>query len=123
MSHVVEIEVTVKITDEETLAAACKRLGLELPVWGPVKLYSETLDGLSVKLPGWTYPIVVDLETAVVKADNFNGRWGRIEELTKLEQAYQTEQVLKTARDSCMFSSINETTLADGSIQISLMAY
>jgi hypothetical protein len=123
MSHVVEIELQVKFTDRKTLDAACQRLGLAAPEHKLVQLYSEKAEGLAVELPGWRFPIVVDLKKETVKYDNFNGRWGRIEELTRLEQAYQTEHVLKTARDSCMFSSINETILEDGSIQINLMAY
>jgi len=123
MSHVVEIELQVKLTDRKTLDAACKRLNLAAPEHRLVQLYSEKVEGLAVELPGWRYPIVVDLEKEKVKYDNFNGRWGQIEELTKLEQAYQTEHILKTARDSCMFSRIDEISQKDGSILLSFMPY
>ena len=123
MSHVVEVELQVKFTDRKTLDAACKRLSLAAPEHKLVQLYSEKVEGLAVELPGWRYPIVVDLEKEKVKYDNFNGRWGQIEELTKLEQAYQAEYILKTARNSCMFSSIEEIPQTDGSILLNLMPY
>src|SRR5580765_6450768 len=58
MSHLVVIE--TRVHDAAALTTACRRLGLAEPVHGSVRFFSGDATGLSVKLPGWQYPIVVD---------------------------------------------------------------
>ena len=73
MSHIVQIQTQVR--DATAVAAACRRLGLPPPVQQTAKLFTSTETGLTVKLPGWTYPVVFDVSKGGVKFDNFNGRW------------------------------------------------
>jgi hypothetical protein len=90
MSHCVTI--ATQITSRTALAAACSRLGLAPPVDGVAELYDGTkAAGTLVVLPGWLYPVVVDLATGTGRFDNFEGRWGRQEELDRLCQRYASE--------------------------------
>lgn len=59
MSHAVQIQTQVR--DAEAVRLACRRLHLPEPVNGSVKLFSSTVDGLAVQLPGWNYPVVCRL--------------------------------------------------------------
>lgn len=61
--------------------AACRRLRLAEPIHGSVRLFSGEASGLSVKLPGWQYPVVVDTAEGSIKYDNYEGRWGDPAEL------------------------------------------
>ncbi len=89
MSHIVTIH--TKIRDPAALAAACARLGLAAPEPGTAELYSGSASGLIVRLPGWTYPVVVNPESGEARYDNFAGRWGAQTELGRLLQAYAVE--------------------------------
>ena len=71
MSHIVTIKTEVR--DAEAVRAACRRLGLEQPVQGTARLFEGEATGLLVKLPGWTYPAVVDTATGQVRYDNYEG--------------------------------------------------
>jgi hypothetical protein len=73
MSHIVEIE--AKVRDAEAVHAACRRLGLPAAIQGTAKLFSGSVTGLAVQLPGWNYPAVCQLDTGQVKIDNYNGSW------------------------------------------------
>ena len=73
MSHVVQIQTEVR--DPVANRAACERLKLPVPTQQTVKLFSDIVTGLAVKLPGWSFPVVCDVTTGQVKFDNFNGRW------------------------------------------------
>lgn len=114
MSHIVTIK--TKVTDPAALNAACRRLGLEAPVQGTAKLFSSHATGLIVKLPGWTFPAVVDTASGEVKFDNYNGAWGKQEELDKLLQAYAIERAKSEARR--VGHSVTEQPLSNGSIKL-----
>ena len=55
---------------------ACRRLALKEPVEGTARLFSESITGLLVELPGWRYPIVIDTTGGTVRYDNYGERWG-----------------------------------------------
>ena len=74
MSHIVVIE--TRIYDAAALCSACRRLELDEPVHANVRLFSEEAVGLSVNLPGWRYPVVIDTSDGSLKYDNYEGRWG-----------------------------------------------
>src|SRR5262249_20660881 len=74
MSHVVTIK--PKVRAPAAVAAACKRLGLAVPVQGTARLYSGEATGLLVQLPGWRYPAVIDTATGEVRYANSGGCWG-----------------------------------------------
>ena len=89
MSHVATVKTAIR--NLPVLVVACKALGLTEIKAGQqtVQLYSEKVEGnFSVKLPGWKYPVVVNTTTGQILFDNFEGRWGEIDELNKLTQEY-----------------------------------
>ena len=117
MSHLVVIE--TKVHDAAALTAACRRLGLAEPVHGNVRFFSGGATGLSVKLPGWQYPIVVDTAEGSIKYDNYEGRWGDPAELGRLLQLYAVEKAMLEARKKGY--SVTEQTRQDGSIVLQIV--
>lgn len=116
MSHIVEIETQVK--DIAAVDAACRRLQLEPPLHGSAQLFSGTASGVIVKLPGWKYPAVFDIESGQAKYDNYGGTWGNQVELDRFLQAYACECTkLQTRRQG---HSVTEQSLADGSIKLTI---
>ena len=59
MSHIVQIQSQVR--DPVAIQAACQRLKLPEPTQRTVKLFSDTVTGLAVQLPGWTFPVLCDV--------------------------------------------------------------
>ena len=116
MSHIVVIE--TRVYDAAALTAACRRLGVAEPVHGNVRLFSGEATGLSVMLPGWRYPIVVDTADGSIKYDNYEGRWGDPEKLGRLLQAYAVERTCLEARRKG--HCVTEQSLADGSIKLTI---
>jgi hypothetical protein len=116
MSHIVVIE--TRIYDAAALIAACRRLGLAEPVHGNVRLFGGDATGLSVKLPGWRYPIVVDTADGLIKYDNYEGRWGDPEKLGRLLQMYAVEKAKIEARKKGY--CVNEQARQDGSIVLQI---
>ena len=114
MSHIVMIE--TRVHDSAALTAACRRLGLAEPIYGNVRLFSADATGLSVKLPGWQYPIVVDTAEGSIKYDNYEGRWGDPAELGRLLQMYAVEKAKLAARKQG--HSVIEQARQDGSIVV-----
>ena len=120
MSHIVTVNTEVRDTSAVTSAvkAACQRLSLAEPVQGKAKLYGGEDEGLAVKLPDWTYPVVCDLASGQVKYDNFGGRWGDQKQLAKFLQAYAAEKVKIESRRKG--HTVTESQLADGSIKLTI---
>ncbi len=116
MSHIVEIK--TELRDEQAIRAACVRLQLASPEHKQARLFSTTATGLCVELAGWRYPVVCNLESGQVSYDNYNGAWGRQEELNKFLQGYAVEKTKIEARKKG--HSVSETRLQDGSIRVSV---
>ena len=116
MSHVVEIKTEVR--DEAAVKAACTRLQLPTPEHKTVRLFSATATGLCVQLPGWSYPVVCDLQTGQLQYDNYNGHWGEQARLNAFLQAYAVEKAKIEARKKG--HSVSETRLQDGSIRVTV---
>lgn len=116
MSHIVQIQTEVR--DPAAIAAACQRLDLPAPIFGAAKLFSESKTGWQVRLPGWTYPAVVDVNTGRVDFDNFGGRWGDQAQISKFLQSYAVEKAKIEARKKG--HSVSEQPLADGSIKLTI---
>jgi hypothetical protein len=116
MSHIVEIKTEVR--DEAAVKAACVRLQLATPEHKTVRLFSATVTGLCVQLPGWRYPLVADLKTGQLQYDNYSGHWGPQAELNKFLQAYAVEKAKLEARKKG--HSVSETRLQDGSIKVTV---
>ena len=116
MSHIVQIQTEVR--DSVAIRAACGRLRLAEPVWGEAKLFSRSVTGWAVGLPGWRYPVVCDVSTAKIAYDNFEGRWGDSQELGRFLQSYAVEKARIEAR--LKGHTVTEQSLADGSIKLTV---
>jgi len=116
MSHIVSIR--TQIRDRQAVEAACRRLKWEVPVVGTHKLFTKSVEGLGVRAPRWRFPIVCDLATGELSYDNFEGRWGDPVELDRFKQSYAVEKTKIEARKQGRY--VNELTLADGSIQLTV---
>jgi hypothetical protein len=116
LSHIVTIETQVR--DLAAVAAACRRLGLAEPVMGTARLFEGEASGLLVRLPGWTYPAVVEAATGRIHYDNFEGGWGDPAHLGRFVQAYSLEKATIEARRRG--HSVSERALADGSVKLTV---
>ena len=117
MSHIVVIE--TKFHDAAALTAACRRLGLAEPVHGNVRLFSGDAIGLSVQLPGWQFPAVIDLRSGIVRYDVYEGAWGNPAELGRFLQTYAVEKTKLEARKKGY--QVSEQALQDGSIKVQVI--
>jgi hypothetical protein len=116
LSHIVEIK--TEIRDEQAVRAACTRLQLAAPEHKTTRLFSATATGLAVQLPGWSYPVVCNLQTGQAQYDNYNGHWGEQKHLNAFLQAYAVEKAKIEARKKG--HSVSETSLQDGSIRVTV---
>ena len=116
MSHIVSI--ATRVRDAEALAAACRRLGLPPPAHGTAALFAGEATGQVVRLPGWTYPLVLDLASGQARYDNYGGRWGEQAHLDRLLQAYAVERTRLEARRAG--HTLLEQALPDGSVKLTL---
>ena len=116
MSHIVTIQ--TKVYDATAISAACRRMNLIEPNEGLVELFSSKVSGLIVRLPDWTYPIVVDLATGDVKFDNYQGAWGDQAHLDRFLQLYAVEKAKLEARMKGF--AVSEDLLQDGSIRVQI---
>jgi len=110
MSHTMNIK--IELHDRAALEAACQRLGLSFTE-GTHKLYATNENGIGIKLPGWQYPIVVKSD-GTIAYDNYNGHWGKIEELNKLRAYYGLEKAKIEARKKGY--SVYETQDQEGNL-------
>ncbi len=116
MSHVLQIQTQVR--SAAAVRAGCNRLGLDEPVEGEVKLFTETVSGLAVRLRDWRYPVVFNLATGESKFDNYEGRWGKQQRLDEFLQAYAIELTKIEARRKGY--SVVEQPLVDGSVKLTV---
>ena len=117
MSHIVTLRTEVR--DAEAVRAACRRLGLDQPVQGTARLFEGEASGLLVKLPGWTYPAIVDIATGQINYDNYGGSWGSQEHLDRFLQSYAVEKAKLEARRKGY--AVSEQALQDGSILVQIV--
>lgn len=116
MSHIVQIRTQVR--DPVAVVAASRRLSLAVPVQEEVRLFSGKASGLTVRLPGWKYPVVFDLTAGEARYDNYGGHWGAPKELDRFLQAYAVEKARIEARKQG--HSVSEQALSDGSIRLTI---
>ncbi len=116
MSHIVRIQTQVR--DPAAIAAACTRLGLAPPEPGTFTLFTSPAEGLAVRLPGWTYPVVCQAEQGELAYDHYGGAWGDPAELDRFLQAYAVEKARIEARKQGY--RVSEQPLADGSIKLTV---
>src|SRR5688572_14275481 len=116
MSHIVSI--STRVRDPAALAAACQRLGLAAPTVGTATLFASAATGHVVRLPDWTYPVVIDTASGDLRYDNYGGAWGDPAQLDRLLQAYAAEKAKLEARR--MGHSVTEQLLPDNSIKLTI---
>jgi hypothetical protein len=116
LSHIVTIKTEVR--DHAAVSAACRRLQLAPPILGTAQLFSDQVAGLIVRLPEWTYPVVIDTATGQVRFDNYEGAWGEQAHLDRFLQLYAVEKARIEARKKG--HQMTEQSLADGSIKLTI---
>lgn len=83
-SHTARIK--VDYSDADALKAAVAALGGNWLGHGIHRLYEGPATGYGFRLPGWTYPIV--LQEGELSFDDFGGVWGNVADLERLRGAY-----------------------------------
>ncbi len=116
MSHIVTIKTEVR--DHAAVSAACRRLELPSPINGTAQLFTGQATGLIVRLPDWTYPLVIDTTNGQLRYDNYNGAWGDQAHLDRFLQLYAVERARIEARRKG--HQVTEQSLADGSIKLTI---
>ena len=114
MSHVVTIQVSYK--DMEVLKASVVELFGKWIGPGTHHLYDGAQVGTGFQLLNWLFPIVIKAD-GTLAYDDYNGRWGNVQDLTKLKQCYAKNVAIKQARKAG-FRLLAETRNADGSITV-----
>lgn len=119
MSHINVVKVQMK--NEDAVMAAAKHLGLTVLGRQKFNLYEGAVEGLGLKLEGWRYPVVLDLETGEVKYDNYNGSWGDQIQLDRLVQRYGVECArLEAEMHGYQYQ---ETLLPNGDVEVELLVH
>ena len=114
MSHTVKRQSAC--TDQVVVDRAARNLGAEILGQGRHKLYSGTYTGYGIKLPGWSYPVVLDLQSGEMKFDNYGGRWGNEERLADFKQRYTLEG--QTAVAEKKGHKTKEVVLPNGNVEL-----
>lgn len=114
MSHTVKRQSA--FTDQAIVDRTARHLGAEVVGHGKHRLYGGTQTGYGVKLPGWRYPIVIDLKTGDIKMDNYGGSWGAEERLADFRQRYTVEGQKKVAEQKG--HKVREMALPNGDIEL-----
>jgi len=108
MSHTMNIQ--IELNDCDALITACERLNIKVEK-GKHQLHQTTEEGLAVYLPNWKYPAIVKSNGSVAY-DNYNGAWGDMKELSKLQAYYGVEKAKTEARKKgySVFETFNPRT-------------
>jgi hypothetical protein len=112
------VQIQTEIRDPTAIQAACRRLQLPEPTYGKTTLFSGAKTGWAVQLPGWTHPVVCDVESGSVFFDNFGGIWGDSRRLDQFRQAYAIELAKIEARKHG--HTAIEQPLTDGYVKVSV---
>jgi hypothetical protein len=112
------VTIKTEVRDHVAVSAACRRLQLPPPLVGTAQLFSGEVSGLIVRLPDWTYPVVIDTSSGQVHYDNYQGAWGDQRQLDRFLQIYAVEKARIEARKRG--HQVTELALPDGSIRLSI---
>lgn len=121
MSHTVTIKTQFK--DPAAVLAAAKEMGLAEPKIETVNLFQSghQFTGYAVRLPGWMYPVVIDTATGEARFDNYNGKWGKQEELNRLTQLYGVHKATIEAKKRGLI--VRRQAGKNGAIQLVCTGY
>lgn len=119
MSHTATMK--VELGNRDILKQVCQRLGLTFKEGKhSVRLFSESVTAdFEIRLPGWNYPIAIVGDQ--VKYDNYNGNWGKLSELTNLQDQYSRDVTIAKAQELGMTHT--EETGTDDEIILTLYDY
>lgn len=131
MSHTVKTKsVAVKnpaILEKAVQALAAQGINISLPNGlnnQPVKLYQGNYNGIAVKLDGWNYPVVIDTNKGELAYDNYNGSWGKQEQLDTLLQEYVKQEAIDVySAQGYMVDELNTQYLPNGDLELHLKAF
>jgi hypothetical protein len=74
-----------------------------------------------VQLPGWKYPVAIDTATGEIHYDNYNGRWGAIEQFDRFHQEYALQAAEAEAGELIAQGySLERIALDNGDVQLVL---
>lgn len=99
MSHTMTVK--THFTDEATIAAVCKEMGIAAPLpHGKHRLYgSNQAEGIAVMLPGWYRPIVINCKDGTLAQDDMDGKHGaQLESLNLFKQLYAVHRATQAAQ-------------------------
>jgi hypothetical protein len=107
----------VKMEDRDCLKTVCERLGVSYREGKhKVRFYSQTVNTeFSFQLKGWKYPCALTEEG--VEFDNYNGAWGKPQQLHKFNQEYCKEIAEQELNAQGMYLQETEVE-ADGSLTL-----
>lgn len=115
MSHMVEID--TKLTSLPDILAAASEVGATVEQNSSQRFYSgDTFTGTVVRLKGWKYGAVIDSEGAL-HFDNYNGTWGKQDELEKFQQQYTLAAFRRATPNRY---KIKTKAMEDGRIHVSI---
>lgn len=131
MSHTVKTKsVAVKnpaLLEKAVQALAAQGINISLPNGlnnQSVKLYQGNYNGIAVKLDGWNYPVVIDTNKGELAYDNFNGSWGKQEQLDTLLQEYVKQEAIDVySAQGYMVDELNTQYLPNGDLELHLKAF
>lgn len=88
---------SVSVTKLDVLIQAATALGCTVLEGTRHKLWEGSYEGVAIRIPGWTYPVVFNLDTGNLVFDNHNGHWGDEIKLDALVQRYVYEDAIAQA--------------------------
>ena len=74
-----------------------------------------------MRLPGWNYPVIFQLDTGNVLFDNYNGSWGDIDKLDEFVQRYANNLATSLAQQHGY--TVQEEVLDNGDLRLLCNAY
>ena len=119
MSHTATVKVSFE--NREILKQVCTRLGIKFTEGQHiVNLYSEKIStNFSIQLPGWKFPVAICGDE--LKYDHYNGVWGSLSELERLQNQYCRDIAIQQAQAAGF--GINESVDESGDITLELVDY
>jgi hypothetical protein len=107
MSHIATVKTEFK--NVEILKKICKERKIKLEIGE--NLSHTFMEGkrtgiIKFQLKGWSHPVIIDAEGKAY-FDNYQGHWGKIEELDSLIQDYSKEVTLETLQQQGYYVTEN----------------
>ena len=107
MSHTVTVDIKFKNLD--AFIEAAKTMGAQILGNGTHRLFGSVHTGTGIKLPGWSYPIVVNKEGEAFY-DNYGGHWGNPADLATLKDTYAIAMVQDECAKLGWYTEMNTST-------------